>query len=327
MLRLVSLLVCSALLLTPQVQAVAKGGFLLLELLPDAPDLRWLSQPVVHERTAISVKGEPVPVQVVRPQQGTHTGAVVVPGLELDLSDPVIGRAFDALAGLGLALLVPPAGSIALGREDPGLAAEEILIGESDPTDVLVASFEHLQGMGYVRDRRVGFMGFSVGASLAAIAAADPRINERVAFLHWFGGFNSAFDASAALVTGRVWVDGRPVPWSPNPWAVDRVERALWVMSPDTPVVPESLGTALERLSPRAYVRELRAPTFVLHDVGDGFIHYGESRRFWEMLPEKTRTGYTEVSLFEHVMLGKAGSLSEMARLLGHLTRVLLLIL
>ena len=62
MLRLVSLLVCAALLLTPQVQAVGKSSFLLLELLPDAPDLRWLSQPVVRERTVISVEGELVPV-------------------------------------------------------------------------------------------------------------------------------------------------------------------------------------------------------------------------------------------------------------------------
>jgi len=92
-------------------------------------------------------------------------------------------------------------------------------------------------------------------------------------------------------------------------------------------VVPEGLGAAMERLSPSAYVANLRAPTFVLHDTGDRFIHYGESRRFWEMLPDGARNGYTEVALFEHVMLGKAGSPVEMARLVGHLSRVLLLIL
>lgn len=315
------------LLLMPQVQAVTKSSFFLLQLLPDAPDLRWLSQPVVREQVIVPVEGEFVPVQMVRPLHGTHTGVIVVPGLDLDMNDPVLGRALDALAGLGLVLVIPPPGNIALAREDPGLAAEDLLMGGSNPADVLVASFQHLQGMAYVRNGRVGFMGFSVGASLAAIAAADTRINERVAFLHWFGGFNNAFDASAALVTGRVWIDGRPMPWSPNAWAVDRVERALWVMSPDTPVVPDEFGSVLERLSPSAYVSRLRAPTFVLHDVGDRFIHYGESRRFWEMLPEETRAGYTEVALFDHVMLGKAGSVGEMAKLVGHLSNVLLLIL
>lgn len=313
--------------LTPQGQAVVKSSFFLLQLLPDTPDLRWLTPPLVRERVAVPFNDGQIPVQVVRPADGTHTGVVFVPGLELDMDDPVIGRALDALSGLGLAVMVPPAGSIALAREHPGQAAEELLTGEADPVGLLVASFRHLQGMDYIKDGRVGFMGFSVGASLAAIAAADPRINDTVAFLHWFGGFNSAFDASAALVTGRVWVDGRPEPWSPNQWAVDRVERALWVTNPDTAVVPEGLGSALERLSPSAYAGRLRAPTFVLHDVGDRFIHFGESQRFWQMLPGAVRAGYTEVALFEHVMLGRGGSPGEMAKLIGHLSSVLLLVL
>ncbi len=334
--RLISLVVVGLLLLsivTPPAQAVVKSTLFLLQLLPEAPDLRWLGPPVVQERISLGYWDASQDAQVVRPASGTHSGVVLVPGLDLDPEDSVRARALEGIARLGLAVLVPPAGGITLAREHPGQAAEELLAEgtQSDLADLLVLAFQRLQDMDYVKNRRVGFMGFSVGASLAAIAAADPRIRDQVAFLHWFGGFYSALDASTALLTERVWLDGQPVSWTPNPWAVDRVERSglVTMVEPSNVAVvaTDEVEALLARLSPRGYVDRLRAPTFVLHDVGDRFIHYSESRRFWAALPRQYQGGYTEVSLFEHVMLGRGGSPGEMAKLVGHLSRALLTIL
>ena len=63
----------------------------------------------------------------------------------------------------------------------------------------------------------MGLLGFSVGDLLTCIAAADPRIRDRVAFLAIFGGY---FDVTSLLRTfGRraQEVDGQTQPWQPTP--------------------------------------------------------------------------------------------------------------
>ena len=79
-----------------------------------------------------------------------------------------------------------------------------------------MAGFEHLRGREYVDAQRVGLAGFSVGASFALAAAADPRIADDIAFVNAFGGYYDAADLLAQIAAGRA-VDGD----TETAWEVD----------------------------------------------------------------------------------------------------------
>ena len=124
---------------------------------------------------------------------------------------------------------MPYVGTLGIAREHPGQAMELFLSSgaSGDPAGALVDAFAYLKEQPYVRGGRTGFMGFSAGASLAALAAADTRIRDEVAFLHWFGGYYNAEDTVLALLTGEVGAGEDTRSWEPVAWATERVRRAL----------------------------------------------------------------------------------------------------
>ena len=121
---------------------------------------------------------------------------------------PVVERVADALARTGVAVLVPDSRVLLEGRLEAG------------EVDGVVRAFELLAGRPEVDAQRVGIVGFSVGGSLALLAAADPRIADRVRFVNAFGAFGDAstYLASAAAHAYRD-ESGSDVPWTPSPLA------------------------------------------------------------------------------------------------------------
>jgi hypothetical protein len=73
---------------------------------------------------------------------------------------------------------------------------------------------------------------------------------------------------------------------------------------------PASLGR-LRGISPAGKLDALEAEVFIIHDRGDKFIAYVESRRLRDMLEGRDDIHFTEVSLFEHVepRLGRGGDI------------------
>ncbi len=87
---------------------------------------------------------------------------------------------------------------------------------DPDEPEKLVWAFQYLEERGYVDRDRVGLGGFCVGASLALVAAADPRISDRVHFVNAFGPF---FDAESLLiqaVSRSVVYEGESTDWEPH---------------------------------------------------------------------------------------------------------------
>src|SRR5438132_4081964 len=83
--------------------------------------------------------------------------------------------------------------------------------------EAVVQAFELLEHWPGVDPHHIGILSFSVGDLLASVAAADPRIRDRVAFLAIIGGY---FDVTSLLRTvGRraQVVDGHTQPWQPIP--------------------------------------------------------------------------------------------------------------
>ncbi len=98
----------------------------------------------------------------------------------LGRNHPSIERVADGLARTGVAVLVPDSRTLLEGRLE---------VGEIDG---VVRAFQLLAARPEVDRSRIGIVGFSVGGSLALLAARDPRIAEQVRWVNAFGAFGDA---------------------------------------------------------------------------------------------------------------------------------------
>ena len=118
-------------------------------------------------------------------------------------------RLADGLARGGAVVLVP---------ETPHLLDWRFDALEADS---LVVAFEYLARLPAVDEEQIGFAGFSVGGSLALLAAADPRIQGRLAYVHAFGALRGRWRAA------RRRHDPQRVPATGEPWVPDGVTRKV----------------------------------------------------------------------------------------------------
>ncbi|MGZ8475435.1 MAG: dienelactone hydrolase family protein [Candidatus Limnocylindria bacterium] len=169
----------------------------------------------------------------------------------LGRNHPVIERVADGLARTGVAVLVPDSRTLLEGRLE---------VGEIDG---VVRAFQLLATRPEVDRSRIGIVGFSVGGSLALLAARDPRIAEQVRWVNAFGSFADAqsYLASVAAHAYRG-PDGKPVEWTPSPLArevflrfvLDQVDS-----EPDRHALDAALGAPIlagERPAPDAGLRD-----------------------------------------------------------------------
>ncbi len=150
---------------------------------------------------------------------------------------PVVARVADALARTGVAVLVPDSRLLLEGRLEAG------------EVDGVVRAFQLLAARPEVDPERVGIVGFSVGGSLALLAAADPRIADEVRWVNAFGAFADAATYLAAVSAhAHRGDDGEEVPWTPSPLAREIYLRFMLDQVPaaaDREALDDSLGDAV----------------------------------------------------------------------------------
>ncbi|HET7419408.1 MAG TPA: dienelactone hydrolase family protein [Candidatus Dormibacteraeota bacterium] len=225
------------------------------------------------------------------------------PGIVLVLGALREGRRYELLAkvartiaGCGFAVLVPELGRL-----------RELVLGD-DAVEDLVAAVESLPHQAGVSGGPVGLIGFSLGGSLALVAAADRRLQGRVACVAAVGAYCRLADMVTAAMSGSL--------AGPSAYAVvaslaatlpeaDRtvVQDAIGA-SPDSPVealsrIPtdsvgaqarivlsafgdrnaasliegvDGLRAVMDGLSPEAALARIDAPIWVLHDERDRFV-------------------------------------------------------
>ena len=125
------------------------------------------------------------------------------------------------------------------------LSAEEV--------DRLVAGFQYLTDLEFVDSERAGLAGFCIGASLAFVAAADPRIADEVSFINFFGGYYNAVDLMAQVSSKQRFYENTIEHWAPS-----RLSRKVF-------------RDHLIALVPHTQERELLQRTFVGGDDIGGF--------------------------------------------------------
>jgi pimeloyl-ACP methyl ester carboxylesterase len=216
------------------------------------------------------------------------TPLVLVHGLAPDGKDDArVGAAATLLARAGFEVLVPTI---------PGLTEWRLRPGDREPVIATLAT----------RSAPTVVIGVSVGAGVAMLAAADPRVRDRVALVLSLGGYASAIDLVRYYLTGefeghgvrgrhvhdpelvRRFIDAntdlidasaRAALAAKNP---DDVSRALTALSPD-------LVRLLDALSPVRVLREIRAPLIFVHGRDDIAVPYTESLALFDARHERAR--------------------------------------
>jgi pimeloyl-ACP methyl ester carboxylesterase len=207
--RVLALLLTVALWLGLAVSPGARAHLLTALLLPDLLDLGG-------PRAIVLVSGAPArrelrlagaDADLYRPTGGGEHGAVVLTlGVHpLDKREPVVVRLAEGLARIGLGVLVVQSDRLMADRIEP------------DEPGTLVDAFERLAAEPWVAEERVGLVGFSAGASLAFLAATDPRVADRVRLVSWLGGFADAVRLAEEVQSASFLDGAERVPWQPHP--------------------------------------------------------------------------------------------------------------
>jgi dienelactone hydrolase len=257
----------------------------------------------------------------------TPAGAIAgsqLPAVVLELGihpqpvdSPQIVQIGEAISRLGVVVGIPDPESLRnmqVPPSEPGHLADAVLA---------------IRGLPEVDQDRVGLAGFSAGASMALIAAADPRIADDLQFVSAFGGYADADTLLVDVATSTTLMDGQVVPWEPDPGirsdistmllssgrlgpgdaeavqrlfaATDRqaAEAAIADFGPD-------LKANLQGISPLAFADGVRTRVYLLHGAPDTAIPVAHAALLAEGLGDRVAR-FTEFGEFGHGQPGQAG--------------------
>ncbi len=184
----------------------------------------------------------------------------------------------------------------------------------------------------------VVLLGVSYGGSFALVAAADERLQGRLAQVATFGAYWDLVGVIQAVTSGTSLVDGARVPWDGHPMARTILEEAVVGLAPeelrgplqaalatgdpsdlppqaravfdllrnDDPArarelasgLPPALREFLSSFSPSSVAERLDVPVVAMHSTDDPAVPYGELVRLRKALPEAR---VVTVSSFRHV--------------------------
>ncbi len=214
-------------------RAAANVAVFLLKVLPMLPSrpLNWVTSTPIVEQLTYPTLTDAAHGDLYRPSTpGPHPGMVVCLGVvPFEVDHPQVPRLGEALARSGFAALLYWSPAMRDLRLDP-----------ADNENIALA-YDTLLQQPFIDRTRSGLLGTCVGGSFALMAAANPRIRERVAFVVSFAPYGSMWTlardiASSSRLIGDVRV----------PWEVDQLTRKVYVHSLTTTLEPRE-GDLLQR--------------------------------------------------------------------------------
>jgi len=184
--------------------------------LPVSPLKLTTSEPIKEEVT-FYYGAQEVVADIYRPADGGRHGAVVViiGAAPQARTDPRAVRLARNAARAGVVMMIP---------ELKHLLRDEMVPEE---IEALVTAFRYLREQEFVDGERVGYLGFSVGAGMALVAASDPRISNDVAFFGSFGGYYDLRDVIAAVTSETITYNGQREEWHPDDKTVHVLRHSL----------------------------------------------------------------------------------------------------
>ena len=275
---------------TPQGKAGFRAALFVPQILdaPIKPQL-WLSgDPVRHEVTYQQATGTGV-ADVYRIPDGEPRAAVL-----LFLGANAAGRDDKDVINLGEALA--RSGFVVMFHWSPTMALQRNI----DPVEIdnLVRAFQFLEQQEWVDSERVGIGGFCVGASFSLVAAADPRIRDRVRFVNAFGPYFDARELLIQVVTRSRIDQGVRTPWQPDRLTLEVFANEL-IETVDDPADNELLTKrymAGESIDAQPATSAGQTVARLLEGVSPE-----EAARLYLTLPEDFREGMDQISPSRYV--------------------------
>jgi dienelactone hydrolase len=296
-----------------------------------------------------------------------HGALILILGARpVDLDDPTLNRFAEGLSRVGLVVMIPSSSGLAAGR----IAPEEVdaVVGDVellrarpdvDPARIGILGFSvggsvAIQAAADPRlaDKLILVNAFgSYGDATDLVRAVSTRSLA-------YAGMDQAWEPNPLTrwVIARQLVDTLPDEHDRD--VLDRLylqsdETAREDVPTMTPVGRAALGlldglppaeteqalamlppatiARLHGISPESVLDRVEAHLFIMHDVGDHFVPYTESRRMAALAPPGHLDQYAEFDLFDHVMPGRAPTSAtfyiELARLFRQLYGVFLFVL
>jgi len=189
--------------------------------LPISPE-SWGRPEPVAEVEPLPTTGEYAFLHIYRPPSGRYPALLLSLGVNpAPPDDPRVQRLMRGLARSGLVAVLVQSSAL----------DKDLITAEA--TELLVRAFERVAARPDVEADRVGLTGFSVGAGLVSVAAADPRIRDRVAAVEAFGGYFDTEDLVFAVTTSTIRVGDELRPWAPDPLSVSVVRTNLIAAIPE----------------------------------------------------------------------------------------------
>lgn len=207
-----------ALALLPSTQTAVVAALLVPHFFPEPParPLDWFTGP--PERATLRLS-EPAPLEAalfLPAGSGRHGALVVVLGARpLPADDPYVVQVMSSLARAGPVVALAVSERLNAGRVQP------------EEPRALAALVRALREHPRVDPARVGFVGFSVGGSLALVAAAEPEARDVVRFVHASGAYHSALELTWSVVARQMRYGDWSAPWPPAPLATAVVRQQL----------------------------------------------------------------------------------------------------
>lgn len=196
--------------------AAGRTAIFVVKILPMMPShpVDWITPKPIRESVQYPSRGGLVEGEVARPDVvGPYPGIVVCLGVvPFGVEHPQVPRLQEALARSGFAALL---------YWSPAMRDFRL-----DPADIenLSLAYEWLVSQPYVDASHSGLLGTCVGGAFALMAAAQPMIRGRVAFVGAFAPYASMQALAEDVATATRLHDGQR-----EPWAVDPLTRKVFV--------------------------------------------------------------------------------------------------
>jgi acetyl esterase/lipase len=253
-------------------------------------------------------------IVLYRPVSGRHPALLITLGIDpASADDPRVVRLLSGLARNGIVAGLVTSPNLNQGR----LTA--------DAADLLVMAYNDVANQPGVLPDHVGLVGLSAGGSLALIAAADPRIADKVRFVEAVGAYDSLTSLARSVVTRTQVQGGRVIPWQPTPLAQEAVQSNIAELLPPAAVaallastdvqsfnaalasLSQSQRAQLDALSPSTFLNVIRAPVFLMVDRSDTFVPPAESMSIAASLEQAGHSLYfSSFDILQHVEPGSA---------------------
>jgi hypothetical protein len=203
---------------TLPIRAVARSAIFLLKVFPMLPSrpVDWVTAPPVVERVRYPARRGPAEGDLYRPAApGPHPGLLVCLGVvPFGVEHPQVPRLGGALARAGFAALLHWSPAMRDLRFDP------------EDVENFALAYRWLIERPDIDPARSGFLGACVGGAFGLMAAADPRIRDRVAFVAAYAPFASMWTLARDIASAT-----RPGGAGREPWPVDPLTRKVYVRS------------------------------------------------------------------------------------------------